>query len=169
MSGCLIEVVIWTGLTVLFIILYLTSVTLQINDETNYKMPQFITGSIYTKYIVNIYIYIYIYILCIYKVLYTSTFLWLLNNPRNSTIDWVFKLNLCGAKQYKTGFTLKPNLNLLRFRVKTLNHNYAVKNDKIEKKPMSYSIPSIEILLILRYQHITTQIKQYLTCKHDIL
>ena len=59
MSGCLIEVVIWTGLTVLFIILYLTSVTLQINDETNYKMPQFITGSIYTKYIVNIYIYIY--------------------------------------------------------------------------------------------------------------
>ena len=27
----------------------------------------------------------------------------------------------------------------------------------------------MEILLSLRYQHITTQIKQYLTCKHDIL
>ena len=27
----------------------------------------------------------------------------------------------------------------------------------------------MRILLILRYQHITTKIKQYLTCKHDIL
>ena len=34
---------------------------------------------------------------------------------------------------------------------------------------MHYSIPSTQILLILRYQHITRQIKQYLTCKHDIL
>ena len=34
---------------------------------------------------------------------------------------------------------------------------------------MCYSIPSTEILLILRYQYITTQIKQHLTCKHDIL
>ena len=34
---------------------------------------------------------------------------------------------------------------------------------------MCYSIPSTEILLSLSYQHITTQIKQYLTRKHDIL
>ena len=27
----------------------------------------------------------------------------------------------------------------------------------------------MEILLILRYQHVTTQIKQYLTCNHNIL
>ena len=34
---------------------------------------------------------------------------------------------------------------------------------------MHYSIPSTEILLILRYQNITTQTKQYRTRKHDIL
>ena len=34
---------------------------------------------------------------------------------------------------------------------------------------MCYSIPTTENLLILRYQHITTQITQYLTRKHDIL
>ena len=34
---------------------------------------------------------------------------------------------------------------------------------------MCYSIPSTENLLILRYQHITTQITEYLTSKHDIL
>ena len=34
---------------------------------------------------------------------------------------------------------------------------------------MFYSIPSTEILLSFSYQHITTQIKQYLTRKHDIL
>ena len=34
---------------------------------------------------------------------------------------------------------------------------------------MCYSMPSTEILLILRYQYITTKIKQYLTHKHDIL
>ena len=34
---------------------------------------------------------------------------------------------------------------------------------------MCYSITSMEIFLILRYQHITTQIKQYITHKHDIL
>ena len=27
----------------------------------------------------------------------------------------------------------------------------------------------MKVLLLLRYQHITTQVKQYLTCKHDIL
>ena len=30
-------------------------------------------------------------------------------------------------------------------------------------------IPSTEIVLILKYQHITAQIEQYLTRKHDIL
>ena len=34
---------------------------------------------------------------------------------------------------------------------------------------MCYSITSTEILQILRYRHITTEIKQYLTCKYDIL
>ena len=34
---------------------------------------------------------------------------------------------------------------------------------------MSFSIPRTEILLIRRYQHITTQTKKYLTRKHDIL
>ena len=34
---------------------------------------------------------------------------------------------------------------------------------------MCYSITSMEIFLILGYQHITTQIKQYITHKHDIL
>ena len=34
---------------------------------------------------------------------------------------------------------------------------------------MYYSVPSTESLLILRYQQITTKIKQYLTHKHDIL
>ena len=34
---------------------------------------------------------------------------------------------------------------------------------------MCYSVPSIEILLILWYQHITRLVKQYLTCKHNIL
>lgn len=34
---------------------------------------------------------------------------------------------------------------------------------------MCYGIPSTEIFLILRYQHITKQIKQNLTCKRDIL
>ena len=34
---------------------------------------------------------------------------------------------------------------------------------------MCYSISSTETLLILKYQHITTQIKQYLTNKHGIL
>ena len=33
---------------------------------------------------------------------------------------------------------------------------------------MFYNIPSTEILLILRYQNITTQKKQYITRKHDI-
>ena len=33
---------------------------------------------------------------------------------------------------------------------------------------MCYSIPSTEILLILRYQHITTQIKQNLTHKYGL-
>ena len=43
--------------------------------------------------------------------LYASTFLRPLNCPRNSIIDWIFKLNLWGAKWYSTGSTLKPNLN----------------------------------------------------------
>ena len=34
---------------------------------------------------------------------------------------------------------------------------------------MYYSTPGSEIILIFRYHHITTQIKQYLTCTHDIL
>ena len=34
---------------------------------------------------------------------------------------------------------------------------------------MCYSISSTKIILILKYQHITTQIKKHLTCKHDIL
>ena len=38
----------------------------------------------------------------------------------------------------------------------------------MRKKNICDSIPSTEILLILRYQYITRQIKQYLTCKHDI-
>ena len=34
---------------------------------------------------------------------------------------------------------------------------------------MCYNIPGTKILIILRYQHITTQTKQYLTHKNDIL
>ena len=34
---------------------------------------------------------------------------------------------------------------------------------------MCYSIPSMEILLIHRYQHIATKIKKYPTRKHEIL
>ena len=42
---------------------------------------------------------------------YASTFLRPLNGPRNWIIDWIFKLNLWGAKWCSTGSTLKPNLN----------------------------------------------------------
>ena len=44
-----------------------------------------------------------------------------------------------------------------------------VKKEQNWEKTTCYSIPSLEILLILKYQHITKQIKQYLTRKHDIL
>ena len=91
-----------------------------------------------------------------YPAFYKSTFLQLLNGSGNSVSHWVFKLSLWGAKRYNTGSTIKPNLNL--------NHNFVVKNNNTEKKTVCHSMPSMEIL-----QHVTTQIKQYLTMKQDIL
>ena len=43
------------------------------------------------------------------------------------------------------------------------------KNQQKLEKAMCYSIPSTEIIFILRYLHITTELKEYLTCKYDIL
>ena len=54
-----------------------------------------------------------------------------------------------------------PDLHFNQTYNLTLNFNFVVKNNKTEKK-QCYSIPSVEILLILRYQSITTKIKQYL-------
>ena len=84
-------------------------------------------------------------------VLYRSTFLWPLNNLRNSIFDSVFNLNIWGDKQYNIGSRLNQNSGL------TLNHNFVVKNNKTDKK-QCYSIPRTEILLILRCQHVTRQI-----------
>ena len=84
-------------------------------------------------------------------VFYRSTFLWPLNNLRNSIFDSVFNLNIWGDKQYNIGSRLNQNSGL------TLNHNFVVKNNKTDKK-QCYSIPRTEILLILRCQHVTRQI-----------
>ena len=97
--------------------------------------------------------------------LYASTFLRPLNCPRNSIIDWIFKLNLWGAKWYSTGSTLKPNLNpnpKLWFCCEKQQNCKKKKKSKVLQHTIlgNSSYPQVSA-------HYHT--KHYLTCKHDIL
>ena len=95
---------------------------------------------------------------------YASTFLRPLNGPRNWIIDWIFKLNLWGAKWCSTGSTLKPNLNpspkLWFFLWKTTK----LKRKKKEKKK---KMLQHTILENSSYPQVSAHYhtKHYLTCK----